>query len=191
MTVSPLLPDLLQPGLALVICGTAAGHRSAEMRAYYAHRSNRFWRILAETMLTPRQLAPGEYPLLPSFGIGLTDLAKYYSGADSGLSDGDLDVAGFRAKVEAVSPRILALNGKTAATLVVGSRRPIDYGRQSVCFGQTIVFVLPSTSGRAGGYWDAEPWYDCARLVQELRVPGQVAASGSNPRREVDTSGSP
>ena len=167
MSVRPFLPDLLKPDLDLVICGTAAGQRSAEVGAYYAHRSNKFWRVLAEIDLTSRRLAPEEYPLLLEFGIGLTDLAKYYSGADSGLTDGDLDVAGFRRKIEAVAPRILAFNGKTAARLVLGGRHPVDYGRQNICFGQTLVFVLPSTSGRAGGFWDAGPWNDCARLVQD------------------------
>ena len=115
VNLRPILPDLLSPGLDLVICGTAAGYRSAEVGAYYAHGSNKFWRILAEIGLTPRQLKPDEYPLLPKFGIGLTDLAKYYRGADSGLADGDLDITGFRNKIESICPHILAFNGKTAA----------------------------------------------------------------------------
>ena len=41
-----ILPDVLQPGLALVFCGTAAGKRSAAERAYYAHPGNMFWRAL-------------------------------------------------------------------------------------------------------------------------------------------------
>lgn len=169
MTPNPILPDLLEPGLDLVICGTAAGFRSAEVRAYYAHGSNRFWRVLADTHLTPRQLDPSEYPLLTEFGIGLTDLAKYYRGADSGLADGDLDVAGFRERIDLARPNILAFNGKTAAGLALGSGSPV-LGRQKVSFGETIVFVLPSTSGRAGGYWDPLPWRECAGLVLELRA---------------------
>ena len=51
----PILPDLLQPGLALVFCGTAAGRRSAAEGAYYAHPGNLFWRALHAVQLTPRQ----------------------------------------------------------------------------------------------------------------------------------------
>jgi len=78
-----ILPDVLQPGLALVFCGTAAGKRSAAERAYYAHPGNLFWRALFDAGLTPRQLAPSEFPLLPDYGIGLTDLAKRHSGNDN------------------------------------------------------------------------------------------------------------
>ena len=167
VNLRPILPDLLSPGLDLVICGTAAGYRSAEVGAYYAHGSNKFWRILAEIGLTPRRLKPDEYPLLPKFGIGLTDLAKYYRGADSGLADGDLDITGFRNKIESICPHILAFNGKTAARLALG-RRSLHSGRQDFRLGNTIVFVLPSTSGRAGGYWDPGPWRECADLVRKL-----------------------
>ena len=64
----PILPDLLQPGLDLVFCGTAAGRRSAEEGAYYAHPGNLFWRTLHAVALTPRLFAPAEYPLLPALG---------------------------------------------------------------------------------------------------------------------------
>ena len=77
-----ILPDLLRPGLRLVFCGTAAGSVSAMRGHYYAHPQNRFWGILHEVGLTPRLLAPAEYPLLLDWGVGLTDLAKYVSGMD-------------------------------------------------------------------------------------------------------------
>ena len=58
-----------------MICGSAAGRRSAAAGAYYAGPGNKFWRILHESGLTPRRLAPEEFALLPDVGIGLTDLA--------------------------------------------------------------------------------------------------------------------
>ena len=61
----PILPDLLPHNLKVVFCGTAAGTQSAQAGAYYAGRGNKFWRILHETGLTPRQLAPHEFPTLP------------------------------------------------------------------------------------------------------------------------------
>src|ERR1700712_1446785 len=85
-----LLPDVLAPGLAVVFCGTAAGRVSAATGCYYAHPQNKFWRALYEAGLTPRLMAPQEYPLLPSFGLGLTDIAKTVSGMDSQLPAGAL-----------------------------------------------------------------------------------------------------
>ena len=42
------LPDILQPNLKVVFCGTAAGDASAKKRAYYAGPGNRFWKTLHE-----------------------------------------------------------------------------------------------------------------------------------------------
>ena len=41
-----VLPDVLEPGLTVVFCGTAVGATSAQVRAYYAGRGNRFWEVL-------------------------------------------------------------------------------------------------------------------------------------------------
>jgi G:T/U-mismatch repair DNA glycosylase len=38
-----ILPDVLQPDLKVVFCGTAAGTQSAQAGAYYAGRGNYFW----------------------------------------------------------------------------------------------------------------------------------------------------
>ena len=98
------LPDLLQPGLKLVICGSAAGAKSAALGAYYAGPGNKFWRILHESGLTPRRLAPAEFPELLAHGIGLTDLAKAYAGADAGIRARDDDAVGLRAKIAQLQP---------------------------------------------------------------------------------------
>ena len=80
--IAHILPDVLCPGLRVVFCGTAASVVSAARGAYYAGPGNRFWSILAEIKLTPHQLKPDEFRLLPTFGIGLTDIAKTVSGID-------------------------------------------------------------------------------------------------------------
>src|SRR3954462_737844 len=90
---APVLPDVLVPGLALVFCGTAPSPTSAARGAYYAGPGNRFWDILAETGLTPRLLAPEDYPVLPQFGIGLTDIAKCASGMDVAIPANAYDAA--------------------------------------------------------------------------------------------------
>ena len=86
-----ILPDLLRPGLDLVICGTAAGAISAARGAYYANPGNRFWSVLAETGLTPRRFRPEEFPSLDALGIGLTDVCKTASGQDDALPRAGFD----------------------------------------------------------------------------------------------------
>ena len=78
-----VLPDVLQPGLNVVFCGSAVGAASARLGAPYAGPGNKFWPTLAQIKLTPRLIEPHEFRLLPRFGIGLTDLNKTESGADS------------------------------------------------------------------------------------------------------------
>lgn len=159
-----MLDDLLAPKLRLVICGSAAGVRSAERQEYYAGQGNQFWPTLAAVGLTPRQLSPGEYRQLLDHGIGLTDMVK-------GQAGGDLRVryekdAGevVREKIGRYSPRILCFNGKRAAKEFLG-RDTVSYGRQQDRIGSTILFVAPSTSGAARGYWSIEPWQEVARLA--------------------------
>src|ERR1700749_3616960 len=109
-----LLPDLLQDELNIVFCGTAAGNKSAERKAYYAGRGNLFYTILASCGLTPHVLKPEEYPELLNFKIGLTDLAKFTSGMDKDLKKEDYDVRSFEEKILRYQPQFVCFNGKTA-----------------------------------------------------------------------------
>lgn len=169
MTVAdaePVLPDLLQPGLTLVFCGTAAGRRSAAERAYYAHPGNLFWRALHEARLTPRQLAPAEFPALLDVGIGLTDLAKRHSGNDSQLPPGAFDAPALIAKIHLYAPHLLAFTSKNAARAALG--HAVDYGLQAERIGETRLFTLPSPSGQARGHWKAEHWLALGQLYRAL-----------------------
>lgn len=163
-----VLPDLLQPGLALVFCGTAAGRRSAAERAYYAHPGNLFWRALFEAGLTPRLLAPAEFPLLAGYGIGLTDLAKRHSGNDADLPRDAFDAPALRVRIERDAPRLLAFTSKNAARAALG--RAVSYGMQDETLGQTRLFVLPSPSGQARGHWDIRPWRALAAHYRAARA---------------------
>ena len=167
MSGSHVLPDVLAPGLRIVFCGTAAGSESARRQAYYAHPQNRFWRTLHEAGLTPRQLAPAEYALAPSFGLGLTDLAKHASGMDRELPAGALGrdaQAALRAKIEAHAPLILAFTSLTAGRRFL-SRADARVGVQPERIGETAIWVLPSPSPTAGWNFDIAPWRALAALV--------------------------
>jgi len=163
------LPDVLSPGLALVVCGSAAGARSAAVGAYYAGPGNAFWRTLAETGLTPRRLEPAEFVTLPSFGIGLTDLVKDQSGADSALDFARVDRNGLRAKIARYEPAALCFNGKRSACEFFGTKT-IAHGWRDETIGATRLFVAPSTSGAARGAWDPQHWRELAAWVLARRA---------------------
>ena len=166
MVDAQVLPDVLAGGLKVVFCGTAAGAQSAAAGAYYAGRGNKFWKTLFQIGLTPRLLEPGEFRLLPQYGIGLTDIAKTYSGADSGLRRTHFDAEGLRLKIENAAPTVFAFNGKKAARSFYETDVP--YGQQGEKFAVfTTIFVLPSTSGAANGFWDIHYWQELADFLKE------------------------
>lgn len=159
-----------------MVCGSAAGRRSAELRQYYAGRGNKFWSTLERVGLTPRRLLPSEFQLLPSFGIGLTDVVKAQSGSDSELDFTRADPDALRAKILRCEPRLLCFNGKRAARTFLRRAR-IDYGLQAERIGATRLFVAPSTSGAASGSWDLGLWQQLARRVRGARAGGRGPAS--------------
>jgi TDG/mug DNA glycosylase family protein len=158
--VSEVLPDVLEPGLKVVFCGTAPGAVSAKVQAYYAGPGNAFWQALHLTGLTPFELVPAEFERLPGYGIGLTDICKVSSGSDAEVEIAEFDVAGLQEKIGGAEPGHLAFNGKNAARGAL--ERDVAYGLQEEQVGGAPVWVLPSTSGRARRFWKLEPWQELA-----------------------------
>ena len=166
---APLVPDVLAPGLHLVFCGTAPSRASAAARAYYARPGNRFWPTLHAAGFTPWRLQPSEYARLLEFGMGLTDLCKGHAGNDDELPSGALDVVALRAKIARFRPGVVAFTSKNAAKAFLA--RPVDYGWQLEREGETRLYVLPSPSGAASGYWDVSRWQELARLIAGGTLP--------------------
>lgn len=163
-----ILPDILQHQLKVVFCGTAAGDKSAEREAYYAGPGNSFYPTLYACGFTSLLLRPEQFPELPKYGIGLTDLAKYTHGSDRKIRSEDYDVASFIKKIEQFQPRYICFNGKEAGIRFLGLKKTsaVDYGLHTAVIGKTKVFIAPSTSGSARGSWDESYWHDLKTLVR-------------------------
>lgn len=159
---APVLPDIIEPGVTTLLCGSAAGAVSARLGLPYAGPGNKFWPVLADSGLTPRLMSPAEFRELPRHGLGLTDINKTEWGADSDLAGSGDDADALRAKVETFRPAILAFTAKRPAQVFfraafgVGG---VDYGRQELCLGETEIHVLPSPSGLAVRWWDPSFWH--------------------------------
>jgi TDG/mug DNA glycosylase family protein len=169
-----IIPDLLRPDLDLVICGTAPSVISAARGAYYANPGNRFWRVLAETGLTPRRFRPEEFPQLLALDIGLTDVCKTAFGQDEDLPRQGFDASRLAAAMRRYRPGLLAFNSKRAAAEFLGvPTGRIPYGLQPVLpphlADMPPIMVLPSTSGLACRAWDAAPWQAMAARVLASR----------------------
>ena len=162
-----ILLDVLQKGLVTLLCGSAASTVSAKEGFPYANPQNKFWSILADTGLTPHKLSPPQFQQLADHRIGLTDLNKTQFGSDASLSAHCDDIDGLLQKVALWRPRILAFTAKRPAQVLLKSVAGIEagdvgYGLQSCTLDSLEIFILPSTSGAARGFWDPAPWYELA-----------------------------
>ena len=160
-----MLPDVLDHGLSIVFCGTAAGDKSAARQQYYAGDGNKFWHILFESDLTKDKLHPILYRSVLHYKLGLTDLVKGKSGMDTTLKRSDFDLAAFREKILLYKPKLVCFNGKKAAEEYLGHK--VSYGLQSETIGDTKLYVAPSTSGSANGSWDARYWHELKKLCKD------------------------
>lgn len=163
------LEDVLQDGLSLVICGTAAGKASAERKAYYAGRGNKFWATLHEVGLTDDVLCPEEFRQLLRYGIGLTDVAKTHAGGDREIPKHAFDPEALVAKLREIKPRVVCFNGKEAAKRFFRIRN-VNIGKYDGGHPDLpgiMFFVAPSTSGAACGSWSLSKWSELATIVKE------------------------
>ncbi len=149
----PPLPDYLAPELDIVFVGINPGGMSARIGHYYGNPRNPFWRLLFQADLTPRQLHPEEDHLLPTFGIGITDIVKRPSRGVRDLSAAEFRAGrrALEARLAAMRPRIVCFNSRTAFVHFFGPRAFRGFGRQSVRLGSSRVFVMPSTSPANAG----------------------------------------
>jgi TDG/mug DNA glycosylase family protein len=140
------LPDILAPGVDLVLCGINPGRRSAAAGHHFANPRNDFWRLLAASGLTPRLLDPAEQHLLPRFGLGITNAAARTTRGSGDLRRADFE--GAAARLEEIArdlrPLGMAFVGKTAYAGAFGERA--ELGLQPRRLGATWLYVLPSTS---------------------------------------------
>ena len=163
-----VLGDLLDQSLRVVLCGMAVGTASARAGAYYAHKQNKFWKILHETGLTPELLQPQQYRDLLKYRIGLTDFVKTHFGMDHQLPLAELREGArirLRATIAECRPKFLAFTSKAAGQNFLGGKR--DYGEQIEAIADTRIWILPSTSGAANGSWRPEIWH---RFADQVRM---------------------
>src|SRR3954452_9860328 len=90
------LRDVLAPDLLVLFCGINPSLLSAERGHHFARPGNRFWPALHGSGFTPRRLTADEDGLLPSLGLGITNLVDRPTRAADELRPEELH-AGFAA----------------------------------------------------------------------------------------------
>ncbi|HEX2259867.1 MAG TPA: G/U mismatch-specific DNA glycosylase [Actinomycetota bacterium] len=160
------IPDIISPGLNVVFCGINPSLYSAAVGHHFARPGNRFWKALYQSGFTDRLLSPFEDGILPSFGLGLTNLVSRATSGAEELTVEEL-VAGasnLSRKVRSWEPKILAVLGVGAYRTAFGEPGA-GVGVQDKKLGNTRLWVLPNPSGLNAHYQLA----DIAACLTELR----------------------
>lgn len=157
---------MLAPGLDVVFCGINPGHVSAAAAAHFANPRNDFWRLLDAAGFTPRLYSPDEQFELLALGIGVTNAASRTTRGSGDLRAADFEGSADRLEQMAreLRPRAIAFVGKEAYRGAFGQRP--EHGLQDRRLGETLLFVLPSTSPANA----AVPWAERLRWFRELAL---------------------
>ena len=159
------VPDLLGPGLRLVLVGINPGRASAAAAAHFANPRNDFWRLLEASGLTPELLGPERQAEVLRYGIGITNAALRTTPGSGDLRAADF--AGSAARLERIAHElrpsgdgVRRQGGLPRRVRRAAGARPPGRGRWA---GRRL-FVLPSTSPANA----AVPWAERLRWFSEL-----------------------
>lgn len=161
------VPDVLAPDLRVLFCGINPGRVSAAAAAHFANPRNDFWRLLHAAGFTPRLLRPEEQFDALDYGIGLTNAAFRTTPGSGDLRKPDFAGAAARlGRIAAeLAPRAIAFVGKEAYRGAFGERP--EHGLQQRRLGETMLFVVPSTSpaNAAVPYAERLRWFRALRAL--------------------------
>jgi TDG/mug DNA glycosylase family protein len=160
------LPDHIRPGLSVLFVGINPGVRSAITGHHFAGYSNRFWKLLGDSRLTPERITYEDDDRLPEWGLGITNLIARPSPGINALRPAEY-IESWKTldrKIRRYRPKVVAFVGITlyrailpmlddARPAIAGSR---ILGPQPVTIHGARVFVLPNPSGRNANFTYAE-----------------------------------
>jgi double-stranded uracil-DNA glycosylase len=157
------LRDRIGPDLRVLFVGINPGVRSAMTGHHFAGYSNRFWKLLSDSRLTPIAATYEDDVRLPEWGLGITNLIARPSPGIDDLRPPEY-VDGWKAlnrKIRRYRPKLVALVGVTLyrAIMPLVDWPPLGaavVGPQPVTVHGATVFVLPNPSGRNANFTYAQ-----------------------------------
>lgn len=191
----PNLPDRILPNLIVLFVGVNPGIRTSISGHAYAHPSNRFWKLLHSSGITPRKCHYSEDVDLPHlFALGNTNIVERPTRNGSELSKKEMDegVAALQEKIRTYRPEAVCIVGKSIWESIwrVRHKRSMrkeefNYGWQdesenmgvvedvaSTSWKGARVFAATSTSGLAASPLPAEReriWRELGGWVEKRR----------------------
>ena len=177
------LPDLVRPGLRLLLVGINPGRHSGASGFHFGNPRNHLWMALHESGLTPRLLRPSDAAELLAGGIGITNLVMRTTKGSNNLM-----AAEYRAGAEVLRRKVAQLRPPVVAILGKGpyeqgfDRKSVALGRQPEALEGAELWVLPNPSPINAWY----PRDDLVRRFTELRdaVHGAEVRAATGPLRD-------
>ena len=142
------VPDLVRPGLAVLLCGINPSLWSGAVGLHFATPGNRLWPTLHAAGWTPRRLMPWETDEVLAAGIGVTNLVPRATARADELTDDELrdGLPRLESLAERVQPRFVAFLGLSSYRIATGERKAA-VGEQPRAVGGARTWLLPNPSG--------------------------------------------
>jgi TDG/mug DNA glycosylase family protein len=178
------LKDRIRPGLRVLFVGINPGVRSAITGHHFAGYSNRFWKLLRDSGLTPEPITYEHDDRLLEWNLGITNLIARPSPGIDDLRPQEY-VEGWKIlerKIRRYRPQAVALVGVTLFRAIlplldsdVGKVRAsaAAIGPQQMTIHGARLFVLPNPSGRNANFSYAQM---LDAFIELRRWTGRVAA---------------
>jgi len=147
------VPDLVGPGLRVLLCGINPSLWSGAVGLHFARPANRLWPTLHLAGFTARRLHPSETGELLAAGIGVTNLMHEATARADEVSTEQLKagVAQLTALVERWAPAHVAFLGLSAYRIGFGRPRAA-IGLQPDRLAGARIWLLPNPSGLNAHY---------------------------------------
>lgn len=173
------MPPVLGENVEVLFVGINPGRMSARAGHHFANPANAFWRLLHESGLTPRRLAPEEDRELLAYGLGLTNLVTRWTPgvSDLGPEDWARGRAALLRTVRRVRPAAVVFVGVTGYRAFFGKKTaPVPCGEQPESIAGARVFVVPNPSGRNAHYRYGE-------MLEHFRACARALGRGAKGKR--------
>jgi TDG/mug DNA glycosylase family protein len=143
-----VVPDLVAPGLRVLLCGINPSLESGFRGLHFATPGNRLWPTLHAAGWTPRRLDPSDTGEVLAAGLGITNLVRRATARADELADDELraGLADVAALAERCRPGWVGFLGMSAYRVATGQRKAV-VGPQEQLLGGVRVWLLPNPSG--------------------------------------------
>ncbi|KAI9009888.1 uracil-DNA glycosylase-like protein [Gaertneriomyces semiglobifer] len=186
LTSLPPLKDLLAPNLDVIFCGINPGVMSATRGHHFAGPTNHFWICMSQSGLCGSEEKVthiDDRRLLTQYAIGFTNVTPRPtpSSADLLRNEHASNLPALHTKIRTYAPKVWCFIGMEVFKVFIGKadfalglqKEPYRWRDEDGEMRETLLFVIPSTSGRVRAYSRqdrVELFQQLAKVVKETRT---------------------